>query len=186
MTTTLRMFYARALTLAVFVFLMVMALAGVAFAQGAAPVAEPPTDIIGLIFSSAAAGAASLVAVILAAITPHIPAWARAIVDAVTTREAATWEGLIDSALDRAEAYARTKFDAIKDRAGYMNAMVMFLHAYNREIVEWADKNGNGVIDIIETRLPPGPPTPRPAVAAGAPLPFAAPTKPRRKGEAVQ
>lgn len=154
METTLRMFYARALTLLAFAFLIMILLASAAFAQDAAP-APAETDIIGLIFSSAAAGAASLVAVILAAITPHIPVWIRAVIDAITTKEALGWEALIDSALDRAEAYARTKFDAVKDRPGYLNAMVVFLHTYNREIVQWADKNGNGIIDLLEARLPP-------------------------------
>lgn len=180
METTLRMFYARALALVFFaliVFLVVFA--GVAFAQDATTAPTPTQDVIGLIFSSASAGAASVLALLLAAILQHAPAWLRAIIDHLTTSEALKWEALTDSALDRAEAFARTKFDAMKDRNGFLNAMVMFLHAYNREIVQYADKNGNGIIDLLEARLPPTGKTP-PAAA----MSLAAARG--RKGEAVQ
>lgn len=132
-------------------------MAGTAFAQDAAPVAPEGStkDMIDLVFSSAAAGAMSLGAVLMAFLARSLPSWLTPILDFITTREASHWEELTTAALDRAEAYARTKYDALKDRAGYVNAMATFLAMFNREIVQFADKNGNGIIDLIETRLPP-------------------------------
>lgn len=163
METTLRMFYARAVALCFFLLVFLLALGGVAFAQDAAPAApaEPGAkDLIDLVFSSAAAGAMSLGAVVLAWIARMLPTWAGPFLDYITTSEADRWERLVTSALDRAEAAARVKYDAIKDRAGYVNAMATFLAMFNREIVQYADKNGNGIIDLIETRLPPAPTPP--------------------------
>lgn len=154
MTTVLQL-YARFTTLAVFVVIAFSFMIGVALAQDAAPAAaEAPQDIIGLVFSSASAGAAALVMAILGVVTANAPAWVKAIVDHLTTREAFNWEGLLDSALDRAEAYARSKFDPLKQRNDYINAMVGFIHTFNPEIVKWLDKNQNGVIDLIEARFP--------------------------------
>lgn len=155
MTTVLH-FYVRAVALAAFFVLVTLLTAGVALAQDAAPAAaEAPQDIIGLVFSSLSAGAAALVVAILAVVTKDAPAWVRAIIDSLTTKEAFNWEALLDSALDRAEAYARSKFDPLKQRNDYVNAMVGFVHTFNPEIVKWLDKNQNGVIDLIEARFPP-------------------------------
>jgi hypothetical protein len=182
MTTTLRLFYAGALFMLAVAFLLFMLGVGLAFAQEmtgpisvdelAPPTASPAApeattkDLIDLIFSSAAAGAMSLGAVLMAFLAKHLPAWLTPILDWITTSEADRWERLITSGLDRAEAYARTKFDVLKDRAGYVNAMATFLAMFNREIVQYADKNGNGIIDLIETRLPPDPSPPDPSPPA--------------------
>jgi hypothetical protein len=189
--TTLMQLYARALLVLVFFFLVfLIACAGVAFAQDAAPAdVAKEQDLIGLIFTSTNAAIGGLVALIWAAINP--PPWLKAIADFLTTKEALNWEHLVTSGLDRAEAYARTQFDLAKDHDGYVNAMVMFLHSYNREIAKWADKDGNGVIDLIQSRLPAGsvqPPKPaaKPAVPADVANLMAAPRGVRRKGEAVQ
>lgn len=173
METTLRMFYARAIPLIlVFGSLLVIALtsATVALAQDAAPAAPEGStkDLIDLVFSSAAAGAMSLGAVVLAFVAKHIPAWLTPVLDFITTSEAKRWEDLTTAALDRAEAYARARYDVLKDRAGYVNAMAIFLAQFNREITQWADKNGNGIIDLIETRLPPAPDGRKPAAAPAA------------------
>ena len=170
METTLRMFYARALfALCFFFFVFFVAFAGVAFAQDAAPaVPVPQTDPIDLIFSSASAAIVSLFGAVMLVITRYAPQWVVALIEHLTTSEAVKWEALLDSAMDRAEAYARSKFDLVKDRAGYLNAMVMFMHTFNPEIVRWADKNNNGVIDLIESRLPAGPTPPKPGAAAAA------------------
>ena len=173
METTLRLVWPQLWKLGVLLVLgagLGMMFAGAAFAQDAAPVAPEAStkDMIDLVFSSAAAGAMSLGAVLLAFLAKHLPGWLTPILDYITTSEADRWEALVTSGLDRAEAYARTKFDAAKDRAGYVNAMATFLAMFNREIVQFADKNGNGIIDLIETRLPPdhsgkkAPPAPDP------------------------
>lgn len=156
METTLRTFYARAIGFALFVLVMLFALAMLAapaFAQEAPAPAQP--DMIDLIFSSAAAAATSLLAVILALIARLLPKWAGPVFDMITTTEAVRWEQYQDAAFDRAEAWARTKFDAIKDRNGYVNAVVTFLQAHNRDLMQYVDKNGNGIIDLLEARLPP-------------------------------
>lgn len=189
METTLRMFYARAIGFVLFVLVMLFAIAMMAapaFAQDAAPVA-PEQDFIGLLFSTTGAAISGVVALIWAAINP--PPWLKAIGDFMTTKEALNWENLLNSGLSRAEAYARTQFDLAKDRDGYINAMVVFLHSYNREIAHWADKDGNGIIDLIQSRLPPGS-VPPPKTAAAPMMPLAATPLPRgvrrKSGEAVQ
>lgn len=156
MEITLRMFYARAFGFVLFVLVMLFALAMLAapaFAQEAVAPTQP--DMIDLVFSSAAAAATSLLAVILAFVARILPKWAGPVFDLITTTEASRWEQYQDAALDRAEAWARTKFDALKDRNGYVNAVVTFLHAHNSDLLKYVDKNGNGVIDLLEARLPP-------------------------------
>ena len=166
METVLRLFWPRFVMLGVLLLIGLFLGAGVALAQDAAPAAVPPApDLISLWFSSASAVVVSLMGALLAVATRHAPAWVVGFVDHLTTSEAVKWEALLDSAMERAEAYARSKFDLVKDRAGYLNAMVMFMHTFNPEIVRWADKNNNGVIDLIESRLPAGsvPPPKAPA-----------------------
>lgn len=184
METTLRMFYARAFGLVLLVLVLLFALlmmAAPAFAQAATAPAQP--DLFDLMFSTAGAAIGGLVVAAWAMLKP--PPWLKAVADAVTTKEALNWEHLVTSGLDRAEAYARTKYDAAKDSGDYARAMGSFLESFNPEIVKWADKNGNGIIDLIETRLPPGsvPPPKAPAVAASI---ASIPRGVRRKGEAVQ
>lgn len=189
METTLRAFYWRAVPLILFlaavVFLLMLITISVAFAQDAAQAAPESStkDTIDLIFSSVAAGAASILAVILAQVARLLPKWAGPIFDAITTSEAARWEQLQTAAIDKAEAYARSKFDALKDRNGFVNAMATFLATYNREIVEWADKDGNGIIDLIEGRLPPSPNAPEAPQAFLRPVPGA--PKARASDEAL-
>lgn len=199
METTLRMFYARALFFVALVFLIFMAVfAGVASAQEAAPisvdeiaapVAEPEAttqDILSLVFSTAAAGAMSIGAVLMAVLARFLPRWLMGVVEWFWTSEADRWERLVTNGLDRAESYARSQFDVGKDRAGFVNAMAMFLAKYNREIVQWADKDGDGIIDLIQTRLPPAPNAPQPKAEALKSQPLMAATPLRRKREAVQ
>ena len=186
METTLRMFYARAFGLVLLVLVLLFALlmmAAPAFAQAATAPAQPEQDLIGLMFSTTGGIVGALGAMVYAAFKP--PPWLKAIADALTTKEALNWEGVVDRALDRAEAYARTQFDLARDRNGYIDAMAKFMHGYNREVVKWADKDGNGIIDLIQSRLPPGSVTPP---KPGAPvLVTPAPRKvTRAKGEALQ
>lgn len=187
METILRMFYPRAILMCAVVFLLCVIVATIAVAQEVAPIAaedlaapavaapaEPEAttkDVIDLVFSTAAAGAMSLGAVIIAFLTRVLPAWVGPILDYIKTSEADRWERLVTNGLDRAEAYARSKADAVKDRSGYVNAMATFLAQFNREIVEWADKDGNGIIDLIETRLPPAPVSSAPSPASSAFMP---------------
>ena len=154
MTTVLMHFYARALALAAFFVLVILLTAGVALAQDAAPAAaEPPQDIIGLVFSSLSAGAAALVVAILGVVTRHAPAWVVAIVDSLTTSEAVKWEDLLDRGFARAEAIARARFDPAKQRNDYVNAIYGSLSILNPEIVRFLDKDKNGVMDFIEANL---------------------------------
>jgi hypothetical protein len=128
--------------------------AGVAFSQSVPPTVAGDTDLVDLVFKSASAGAAALVAWLLSVVTAKFNTWTGIHFDAKSTAEAFQWEQYLDSAFGRAEAYARTKVDVAKNRSGYINAVVTFLHTYNRDILLWADKNGNGIIDLLEPRLP--------------------------------
>lgn len=166
MTLALRLFVAMFFWLVLIVALTMM-LSGLAFAQSAAAPAQP--DLFDLVFSTAGAAIGGLVVATWAALKP--PPWLKAVADAVTTKEALNWEHLVTSGLDRAEAYARTKYDAAKNSGDYARAMASFLESFNPEIVKWADKNGNGIVDLIETRLPPGSVPKPPAPAAVSPLP---------------
>lgn len=152
--TTVLQFYLRAVTLAACFLIAILFVTGVALAQDAAPTAaEPPQDIIGLVFSSLSAGAAALVVAILGVVTRHAPAWVVAIVDSLTTSEAVKWEDLLDRGFARAEAIARARFDPAKQRNDYVNAIYGTLANLNPEIVRFLDKDKNGVIDFIEANL---------------------------------
>lgn len=156
MTTTLRMFYARALFVFVFIFLALLtAFAGVAFAQEAgatSATAEPHTpDMIDLLFSTTSAAVYWLVALVWAALRP--PAWIK---DFFATKDAFHWDGIVDTGLDRAEAIVRRwGYDATKDKSGWINAMVTAVNTFNPEIADYFDKNKNGVIDFMEGYIPP-------------------------------
>ena len=170
METTLRVFYARAIGLLLYVLcvaalaVMVVSPAWAQEAAPAAPAAEP--DLIGLAFSTASAFVVAAVGALLTVALRHAPAWVVAIVDHLTTSEAVKWETLLNSGLERAEAYARTKVDAVKNRDDFIRVMGGFLETFNPEIVRWADQNKNGVFDLIESRLPPTGPRTTPAAVA--------------------
>ncbi len=159
--TTVMQLYVRAIGLVLFIVVMLFALlmlAAPAFAQDAAPVAPEAStkDMIDLVFSSAAAGAMSLGAVLLAFLAKHLPGWLTPILDYITTSEADRWEKVVTGGLDRAEAYARTMgADALKDRSGWINMMAVAIDQFNPEIVRFFDKNNNGIIDQIEGYIPP-------------------------------
>lgn len=185
MTTTLRMFYARALFALCFfflVFLVAGAGAGVAFAQDAAPAAAPEPDFLDLIFSTTGAAIGGLVAMVWAALKP--PPWLQAIANALTTKEALNWENLLNSALSRLRDHLKIKITEATDRSQAIEVATGFLNTFYPEIVRWLDKDKNGVIDLIEPFLPPEKPGPKPL----APLQFTAPQQRAggRRKEAVQ
>lgn len=164
METTLRMFYARALGLAFLIAVLLVAmvfLAAPAFAQAATAPAQP--GVLDLFATSASAGLASILAIGSAYVLKQLPSWARTYVEAKVTTESKDWHIYTEGAVNRAKAYAEKKMQGARDSSKFVDWMVRYLHAYEPEIVRWADKNGDGVLDFLEPFLPdhvrPKPPT---------------------------
>lgn len=185
METTLRMFYARALFVLAFFFLMLFVFAGVAFAQDAATVARQP-GLLDVFATSASAALAGILTIATGVVLKQLPTWARGWLEAKSTTESKDWSIYTDAAVNRAKAYAEKKLKGARDSNRYVNLVVEYLHKYEPEIVKWADKNGDGVLDFLEPWLPHSvePTKPAPAVASVSPM---APRKvTRAKGELVQ
>jgi hypothetical protein len=141
------MFYARALFLLAMLFLLMLAFAGVAFAQEATAAPAPEPDVISLIFSTTSAAIYWLIGGIWVALKP--PAWVK---DFFATKDAFHWDGIVDTGLDRAEALVRSwGVDATKDKSGWITAMAAAVNTFNPEIADYFDKNRNGVIDFMGT-----------------------------------
>lgn len=144
-------------------------LCSVALAQGAAPVPadggwgawKPLADVV---LNSAIAGVVSLVGLVSSFFIPKLPSWLQTIFakkaadkEATETREAVDWENYVRPALTRAITYGATKIGVTPDKLtsweqkeGIVAFALGALRQFNGDIVEWFDKDGNGVIDILE------------------------------------
>ena len=155
METTLRMFYARAFGLVLLVLVLLFALlmmAAPAFAQAATAPAQPGVlDLAATSLSAALMGAATI---LVGTVVKFLPSWAASWVEAKTTAESKDWTIYTDAAVNRAKAYAEKKLKGARDGNKYVNLVVEYLHKYEPEIVKWADKNGDGVLDFLEPWLP--------------------------------
>lgn len=152
-------------------------LASIAHAQDAAPAAPPVgiEGILAIIGNSAATGLATLLTLIVGYFSPSLPAWLRSIIERNTTEEANKWEAYVTTAANSAFAYAQAKYlspekiETYEQRADFLGYAINFINAHHDDIVAFADKNGNGVIDILESRLAkmapnmPAPPVTSPA-----------------------
>lgn len=160
MTTVLAHFYARAAlilaTLIAFAFLF----ATIALAQDAvAPAATDDGSIVGLIRDSFTAALIAIVTGAVAWLSRRADSWLGGRIDLNATLDAVNWQSYVKDAADDAFAYAQNrimppeKITTLADKSKFLAAAYAFIAAHNDDIVKFADKNGNGVIDILEALL---------------------------------
>ena len=174
METTLRMFYARALfALCFIVFVILVAFAGVAAAQEAgpvtvdqiaAPVAEEGYTGIAGFANTALTGLASALALIVTAVITrlwnHIPMWAQAAIDRLTTTDSKEWrENVREAAYDALmHATVKLKIDpksiqSWEEKNAFLSLAGQFITRFDPDIKALVDKDGDGIPDILEIAL---------------------------------
>lgn len=155
METTLRLFYARAIPAVLFILVMLFALAMMAapaFAQAVTAPAQP--GILDIAATSLSAALAGVLTIGSAFVIKQLPSWMGSWLEAKATTESKDWSIYTDAAVNRAKAYAEKKLKGARDSSRYVNFVIEYLHKYEPEIIRWADKNGDGVLDFLEPWLP--------------------------------
>lgn len=173
MTTALGAFASsmiRVLTFAFFMlvaFIIALVLAAGAMAQDVVAVAPTgPAPSGGSWQASITLARDTAVAMILAVIagvvswgSQHAPAWVKATLDRLTTSEAIEWDDYVRTALNGAFDVAIAKvgppeaLTSLKDKNEFTSWAIGTLNRFNRDIVDYLDKDGNGVIDLIDAEL---------------------------------
>jgi len=138
----------------------------IAHAQESAPAAPPvgAEGILALIINSGTAAIVAVVGLIFSYLAPailkNVPEWIASSIDVKRATEALNWEPYVTSASHSAFEYAAAKLGITPDkintyeqRADFLGWAINFINAHHDDIVAWSDKNGNGVIDILESRL---------------------------------
>lgn len=179
MTTVLFWFYMRALSLATLLVLLIIATMGVALAQDAAPAVAPTgwEASIALVRDSFIAALIAVVSGAIAWLSRKADAWLGGRIDLNATMDALQWEQYLREAASNAFAHAQArlglspdKIATIEEKTNFLAAAFRFIAKHNDDIVKFADKDGNGVIDILETQLAKiAPNLPRGAEPAAAP-----------------
>lgn len=154
----------RPVFLAVF-FFAGLALQPLSFTAIAQTVPPAPVDEAGwgawlpfvtLVRESVVAGALTLAGLVAAYFTPKLPNWLRIIFERKETEEANTWEAYVERATRRALSYAEKKIGPPKglqsweEKEGFVAFALGCLRHFNKDIVEFLDKDNNGVLDILE------------------------------------
>ncbi len=159
---------AAAALLAVFI-LFVVAAGHAAFAQDVISVtptspAPPPdstwAEMIGLVRESFTAALLATAAGALAWLSTKIQAWTGGRIDLNETIEAVEWERYVDNAATKAFAYAQSKagitpekLDSLRQKDNFLAWALRYFADHHDDIVAYLDKNGNSVVDVLETRL---------------------------------
>lgn len=217
-----------ALSFAAFCILLLVSMAAMAqdavavTPTGPAPVDDSWAASIALIRDSLITTILAVIAGVISWGSSYAPAWLKAIIDKITTSEAIEWDDHVRIALTNAFDVAAAKVGVtaenlatMEQKADFLSWVVSTLKRYNKEIVSFADKDQNGIIDLVEVELakrganpklfevapvpfpvPPAPqaamgfmeaPQPRRGVAkAKAPADIAATFAPRKRGTVVQ
>lgn len=125
-----------------------------------APPAATWEASIALIRDSMIATILAVIAGVISWLSSLAPAWARALIDKATTSEAVNWEDYVSTALGKAFDVAAAKVGATPEnlasaeqKADFMGWAVGTLRKYNKDIVSFLDKDGNGVVDLVELEL---------------------------------
>lgn len=127
---------------------------------GPAPVDDSWAASIALIRDSLIATILAVIAGVISWASAHAPAWLRAIIDKLTTSEAIEWDDHVRIALTNAFDIAAAKvgvtpenLESLEQKADFMGWAVGALRKYNKEIVSFADKDQNGIVDLVEIEL---------------------------------
>lgn len=171
MTTTLRMFYARALFLLAVLFLIAVAFAGVAFAQdAAAPAVEDYTGLAGLANSALtgiATALAALVVAVVARLWNMIPEGLRAVIEHIRantslkdTTDTAAWHKSLQDLSHDGVIYAATKLgmdpksiESWEEKNAFLKMAGAFVGKFDSDIKLLIDKDGDGVPDVVQVAL---------------------------------
>lgn len=138
-----------------------LAWASVAFAQDA-PVVAAPSDqgsILPMLRDSLTAALLAVLTGALAWLSRRADSWFGAKIDLNSTLDSLHWQQYVKDAADDAFAYAQNrimppeKISNLEEKASFLGAAYRFIKAHNNDIVAYADKNGNGVIDLLEALL---------------------------------
>lgn len=157
----LRLLAAAAALLILIIFGMV-ATAAVVFAQDAAPApAEGGYEALAaLVRESFTASLLAAGTALIAWFAPKVQKWFGGYIDLNATMEAVEWEKYVDDAARKAFGYAQAKLGVtpaklhtLEQRGDFLAWALHYMRSHHEDIVAFADKNGNGVIDIMETRL---------------------------------
>ncbi len=176
METTLRIFYARAIPLALAltsVLFLIVVMVSTAAAQEAGPVTvdqiaapvaeEGYTGIAGLA-NTALTGLASALALLVTAVVTrlwnHIPIWAQAAIDRLTTTDSKEWrENVREAAYDALmHATVKLKIDpksihSWEEKNAFLALAGQFITRFDPDIKALVDKDGDGIPDILEIAL---------------------------------
>lgn len=157
----LRLLAAAAALLILIIFGMV-ATAAVVFAQEAAPA---PAEggymaLAALLRESFTAALIFAGTALIAWLAPKFQKWFGGYIDLNSTMEAVEWEKYVDDAARKAFNFAQVKIGitpeklhTLEQKGDFLAWALHYMRSHHEDIVAFADKNGNGVIDIIETRL---------------------------------
>lgn len=158
----LRLLAAAAALLILIVFGMV-ATAAVVFAQEAVPApAEGGYEaMIVLVRESFTAALVAGATLLLGWFATTVKKWTAGRIDLDSTLDAVEWEKYIDDAARKAFSYAQIKLPGLtpqklkteEDKGGFLAWALHYIRTHHEDIVAIADKNGNGVIDLLEARL---------------------------------
>lgn len=163
-----RMLAAAAALITIFILFAVYA-GHAAFAQDViavtptSPLPEPESTWAGMIVIMRESFTAALLAVATTALAwfaTKIQAWTGGRIDLNETIEAVEWERYVDSAAAKAFAYAQSKagitpekLDSLREKDNFLAWALRYIGDHHDDIVSYLDKNGNNVIDVLETRL---------------------------------
>lgn len=162
MTTALYVFYARALLLAVYIVLLILATVGVVFAQDAvaAPADGGLEGIITLVRDGLIAGVVALVGLALSWVQAKLPAWLSARINLAETAESLDWRKNLQEAITNGITHARIAHQLepgdIKtwaDKSKFIGTVMSFIGRYEQDIVSFFDKDQNGIPDLVEIEL---------------------------------
>lgn len=153
---------AAAAALLVLIVLGMVATAAVVFAQEAAPVpaAGGYEAMIGLVRESFTAALMAGATLLLGWFATTIKKWTAGRIDLDSTLEALEWERYVDDASRKSFSYAQIKLGLTpeklkteEEKGGFLAWALHYMRSHHEDIVAFADKNGNGVVDILEAQL---------------------------------
>lgn len=140
-----------------------------AWAQDAAPLVVPVavdadpgtwTSFATLLRESFTAALLAGVTALLAWLSTKFQRWFGVNIDLKETLDSVEWEKYVDDVARKAFAYAQTKFGisasdlkSAEQKEGFLRWAAYFVENYNDDIMKFLDKNGNKVLDVLETRL---------------------------------
>ena len=137
-----------------------------AWAQDVAPIVQPAADpgtwtsFATLLRESFTAALLAGATALLAWLSTKFQRWFGVNIDLKETLDSVEWEKYVDDVARKAFAYAQTKIGisasdlkSAEQKEGFLRWAAYFVENYNDDIMKFLDKNGNNVLDVLETRL---------------------------------